>query len=140
MKKIFFFHSVILLTFILSILLMSCSKEKTVLSPPAGAATVTVSAERLITQSWGSITGMILPLGSSVKIGISGTDFSSTEVYYIRDGRFRIDGIPPGIYKISITNLTTPLISDLTASPEYIIPSVKVGAGTLIDIGMIKLQ
>ena len=136
MKK-FFSLLVILLASVFAILLVSCSKEKSIMpQPPAKALSVDNSSMRI--GNWGSVTGMILPLKTNVTIQIFNDKFSVKDFYYTKDGSFRLDRIPPGIYAIRITYPkateypTTEFSATETA--EYMMKDVEVEAGMLINV------
>ena len=130
MKKIHFPQFVILLTFIFAAFLVSCSKERAALPPTASEATENVSTERI--ANWGSITGMIWPAKTDVKISVDNAYYSIREYYFLKDGSFRVDRIPPGIYTVTII--------DFKRSNQYIIPEVKVAVGQVTNMGVIKLD
>jgi hypothetical protein len=135
MKKILFLHPLLFLVIVLSFSLFSCTKQKPELPLSTGNATANISSERV--GNWGSVTGMILPLRainivSNVSIKIYNRYFSSTDFYYTRDGSFKFDRIPQGVYAV--------IIVDLATSIEYTIPFVRVRAGNLTNLGVIKLH
>ncbi len=128
MKKYFFFQPIILL---ICILLFSCSKEKVLMQPSAdNTLSGRNSADRVIAR--GSVTGYILPERASVKITVYNRDFTSISYYYTKDGRFRFDGLPEGIFTIMVLNTETATTTE--------IPSVKVKYGMITDIGNITVQ
>ncbi|HEY6504316.1 MAG TPA: hypothetical protein VIZ28_10105 [Chitinophagaceae bacterium] len=131
MKKYFFFQPAILLFFILSIILFSCAKEKIVSNPANNEDAVTnSSAERV--AKWGSVTGIIMPARTEVKIRVYDRYFSSDTYHYTRDGHFRVDRLPAGIYTLEVLNIATLVVVE--------IPEVKVQWGNVTDIGRIFFQ
>lgn len=131
MKKNFFFLPVILLTFILAITLFSCSKEN-IVSNPLSNELIPVSNSAGRISKWGSVTGLVLPGKAAVKIGIYNSDFFSEAFYYTRDGRFRFDGIPAGVYTV--------VVVDIATSARYEVTDVKVMPGKVTEIRTVAIQ
>lgn len=129
MKKYFSFHRVILLLSIIAATLFGCSKDKTIMNPVNENNIVSNSAERV--RRAGSVTGIILPTRIEVKIRIYNRYFSSDSYYYTRDGKFRFDGIPAGLYTMEITQMMTAAVVE--------IPEVKVQWEMVTDIGRVIL-
>lgn len=112
-------------------LLFSCSKEKVLMQPVVdNTAPNGNSADRLMRG--GSVTGYILPERASVKISVYNRLFTSADYYYTRDGHFRFDGLPEGLYTVRIQNTETLSIVE--------VPVVKVKRGMITDIGVIIIQ
>ena len=87
---------------------------------------------------------MILPLRTQVNIAIFNDKLTIKEFYYAKDGQFRIDRIPPGIYTLVITYLRpsddpVPVVTPFEPV-EYPITDIKVVPGRVTDIGTIKLR
>jgi hypothetical protein len=145
MKKNLISLHVIFLTIILGITFSGCSKEKIVI-PQTTDEALFIDNSTARTGNWGSVTGLILPLNKEVAIYVFNSNFSTGNFYYTKDGSFRVDRIPTGIYSVAIRYYQTSGFpeSDLPTGPgkmlEYLINDVKVGHGTIIDLGVIKLQ
>ncbi|HEY6504311.1 MAG TPA: hypothetical protein VIZ28_10080 [Chitinophagaceae bacterium] len=144
MKKLFFLP-VILLISVLTIMFFSCTKEEIAPLQTTDEAAINNSSDRVMWKG-GSVTGLILPLGSEVGIQVTNDKFSAKEYYYTKDGHFRFDRIPGGIYSVVITYFREPdyPVTDFSIAgagelTEYIIFDIKVGAGKLTDLGIINL-
>ena len=131
MKKFFIFPPAVLLTCLLVTALSGCSKEKIMKGPVSKEPTADNSSAGRIANR-GSVTGLVLPGKTEVKIGIYNQNFSSTEFYYTKDGRFRFDGIPPGVYTV--------VVVDIATSASYEVTEVKVVPGMVTDIRSITIQ
>jgi len=142
MKKFIFLPALLLPSFLI-FLLVGCSKDKSALSPSNNDA---ISAENTSTRfgNWGFVTGMILPLRAEVSIATFNDKITIKEFYYTKDGQFRVDRIPPGIYTIVITYLRPGDNPETGITPneiaEYTVTDIKVTAGRVTDIGIIKLR
>ena len=132
MKKSYLLYSATLLTLVISIFATSCSKNKgQFVATNEVPLTKSVATDQRIGK-WGSVTGMILPLQSKVKILLNGKNITPPDLYFNRDGSFRIDRIPAGIYTITII--------DMSSDKEYIIPDIKISPAIVTDLGIIKLD
>src|SRR6185503_12006185 len=140
MKKFIFLPALLLPSFLI-FLLVGCSKDKSALSPSNNDA---LSAENSSARfgNWGFVTGVILPLRAEVNIAIFNDKITIKEFYYTKDGQFRVDRIPPGIYTIVITYLRPGDNPETGITPneiaEYTVTDIKVTAGRVTDIGIIK--
>ena len=147
MKRNFSLHPATLLTIILSIFLLSCSKENTLFPQPPDESTLSADNSAAKVGNRGSVTGMISPLKTDYKITIFNRNFSSSDFYFSKNGGFRFDMIPADIYTITITYFRSGSGYPTTAVPipaadgmfDYTINGIKVGAGKITDLGVITL-
>ena len=154
MKRNFVNQLLIASTFIVSNLVSSCSKDKSEL--PSANHQTSASNNSFTSSSanndntsrignWGSVTGTVFPRNTVMNITITNSDFTSDQYYFLKDGLFRLDHIPPGMYKLIITYHSGASVN-VTSNPtpqdevfEYVVTGVKVAAGMTYEIGNIVL-
>lgn len=129
MKKEILLQPVLLLTVIV-FFLISCSKDEISPGNPTNKGIVQDNETRMLNR--GSVTGYIWPALYKVSITVHNKDFSSDKYYYGKDGRFRLDRIPPGLYNVTVAKLGT--------SSTYEISKVYVEAGRVTDVGKIIIE
>jgi hypothetical protein len=144
MKRIPLHPALVLFVISASLFLSSCSKDA-VISPaqPDPTSMQDVSALRL--GNWGAVTGTIVPLKGIVRIEITDGNFKSSEFYLTKDGKFRVDNVPPGVYRLIIyyqrqvnVVIDTPVTNPYETF-THTVSGIRVSASETTDVGYVFL-
>lgn len=132
MRNIFFPRAFL---FALSVLLItSCSKERIAVNP-VGEKSGSAMLKMGLADQHGVITGQVISFSKKVMLKIY-AETGEFGTYYpdVATGRFKIPGIPEGIYKLVVSDSSA---NDTQGVHQAISVEVIVYAGEITDIGVI---
>ena len=138
MKKITSFSP--LLPLVLSVIILSCSKDSPVTQDQIQSTTVknniaTGNSSRLASKHYGFISGVLIPAPDKASITAFNDNYSY-ETTAQPDGSFMINDLLPGSYSVRIDYVPA-------GGNDYFsmtIPKVVVSAGTVTNLGNISLD
>jgi len=128
-------------------LLISCSKDRVVISKTPAGATQGLVDSRIMPVTGGSLMLLVLPGDAKPIVTIVNENFLSKDFYPGKDGYLRSDNIPAGIYKVVIHPQNPAILYGdgpvTPGDPEYpdmVISNVKIANGLVTNLGIIKLN
>ena len=129
-----------LLPLVLSLMVLSCSKDSPVTQDQIQSTTVknniaTGNSSRLAPKHYGLISGVLVPAPDKANI-TAFNDIYSYQTVAQADGSFKINDLVPGSYSIRIDYVPA-------GGNDYFsmtIPKVVVSAGTVTNLGNISLE